>query len=155
MTSICRAVGLETGLGTNFLWSRSWSRLIRTGLEPRWSHSRRLKLVTRPAIKSALEFVAGDFFRSFKKQNKNKKTFFFFFSMPKQMLITPKFSLRETRFSTLIFRTVFTPGLTTQIVKLYCVTAKALKRKLQSHDVYWVELAKSRKQLRSNWAKTL
>ena len=81
-----RAVGLET----NFLWSQSWSwsRLIPIGLglglEPWWSWSRSLKLVSRSAIKSALEFAAGDFFLSFEKQNQNKKTFLFnFFSHAK------------------------------------------------------------------------
>ena len=49
-----------------------------------------------------------------------------------------EFSHRQTRFGAFIFRTVFTPGLATQIIKLYC--ANALTQKLRSHDVYYVGL---------------
>ena len=39
------------GLETDFFWSRSWSRIFRTGLglglEPLWSRSRSSKLVSR------------------------------------------------------------------------------------------------------------
>ena len=69
------------------------------------------------------------FFQALKSKTTIKNVFVHFFLTPKQVVITPKFSLRESRLSTFIFQTVFITGSTTQIVKLHCVNCKVFETK--------------------------